>query len=276
MLDDGISRLAKQALPRKTSVETRLPFLRALILNLHCVGGLPQSGAGRIVLTEHIVEFLPCQFPLRSTTARLPPPMTIRGASSLRLRSSLIEGLRLLGARSILEVGAGTGNYTGALTASGFSVTALDRSPAMVEIGAHKTSARWILSDASALPLRTRSVDAIAGSECAAPSSRVPGSPCRIQACRARGRRDAGGSPRESRDAVVSPLFSRDRRGAAAASSDAWKFDHGDVSRRLFARRGGEDLLLGTRRSYFRSGTHAASSLVRFEFPRIDLGISAA
>jgi SAM-dependent methyltransferase len=74
----------------------------------------------------------------------------------------LIEGLRLLGARSVLEVGAGTGNYTGALTASGFSVTALDRSPAMVEIGAHKTAARWILSDASALPLRTRSVDAIA------------------------------------------------------------------------------------------------------------------
>lgn len=74
----------------------------------------------------------------------------------------LIEGLRLLGARSILEVGAGTGNYTGALIASGFSVTALDRSPAMVEIGARKTSGRWILSDASALPLRTRSVDAIA------------------------------------------------------------------------------------------------------------------
>ena len=74
----------------------------------------------------------------------------------------LIEGLRLLGARSVLEVGAGTGNYTGALTASGFSVTALDRSPAMVEIGAHKTAARWILADASALPLRTRSVDAIA------------------------------------------------------------------------------------------------------------------
>jgi SAM-dependent methyltransferase len=73
----------------------------------------------------------------------------------------LIDGLRLLGARSVLEVGAGTGNYTGALTASGFSVTALDRSPAMVEIGAHKTAARWILADASALPLRTRSVDAI-------------------------------------------------------------------------------------------------------------------
>ncbi len=76
---------------------------------------------------------------------------------------ALVEGLQSLGARSVLEIGAGTGNYTAALSASGFSVTALDRSPAMVEIGAQKTFARWILSDASALPLRTRSVDAIAG-----------------------------------------------------------------------------------------------------------------
>ena len=51
---------------------------------------------------------------------------------------ALVEGLRSLGARSVLEIGAGTGNYTAALTASGFSVTALDRSPAMVEIGAQQ------------------------------------------------------------------------------------------------------------------------------------------
>ncbi len=76
---------------------------------------------------------------------------------------ALVEALKSLGARSVLEIGAGTGNYTGALTASGLSVIALDRAPAMIEIGAHKTSARWILSNASALPLRTRSVDAIAG-----------------------------------------------------------------------------------------------------------------
>lgn len=79
------------------------------------------------------------------------------------IAAALIDGLRSLGARSVLEVGAGTGNYTGALTASGPSVIALDRSPAMVEIGARKTSAHWILSDVSALPLRTRSIDAIAG-----------------------------------------------------------------------------------------------------------------
>ncbi|MGA7870793.1 MAG: class I SAM-dependent methyltransferase [Candidatus Binatus sp.] len=76
---------------------------------------------------------------------------------------ALVEVLRHLRVRSVLEVGAGTGNYTGALTASGFSVIALDRSPAMVEIGARKASARWILADASSLPLRPRSVDAVAG-----------------------------------------------------------------------------------------------------------------
>ncbi len=76
---------------------------------------------------------------------------------------ALVKGLRSLGARSVLEIGAGTGNYTGALAAEGFSVTALDRSPAMVEIGAEKTSARWMLSDALALPFRAQAVDAIAG-----------------------------------------------------------------------------------------------------------------
>jgi len=76
---------------------------------------------------------------------------------------ALIEGLRCLRARSVLDIGAGTGNYACALTAGGLSVIALDRSPAMVEIGAPKTPAHWILADASAIPLRTRSVDAIAG-----------------------------------------------------------------------------------------------------------------
>jgi len=54
---------------------------------------------------------------------------------------ALIEGLRCLRARSVLEIGAGTGNYTCALMAGGLSVIALDRSPAMVEIGASKTPA---------------------------------------------------------------------------------------------------------------------------------------
>jgi SAM-dependent methyltransferase len=76
---------------------------------------------------------------------------------------AIVEGLRSMRARSVLEIGAGTGNYTNALTTSGLSVIALDRSAAMVEIGAHKGPARWILGDASALPLRRHSLDAIAG-----------------------------------------------------------------------------------------------------------------
>ena len=77
------------------------------------------------------------------------------------IADALVAGLRSLRAQSVLEIGAGTGNYTDALTKRGLSVVALDRSPAMIEIGADKTSAHWILSDASSIPLRTRSVDAI-------------------------------------------------------------------------------------------------------------------
>jgi ubiquinone/menaquinone biosynthesis C-methylase UbiE len=77
------------------------------------------------------------------------------------IADALVAGLRSLRAQSVLEIGAGTGNYTDALTERGLSVVALDRSPAMIEIGADKTSAHWILSDASSIPLRTRSVDAI-------------------------------------------------------------------------------------------------------------------
>ena len=77
------------------------------------------------------------------------------------IADAMVAGLRSLHAQSVLEIGAGTGNYTGALTEHGLSVVALDRSPAMIEIGADKTSAHWILSDASSIPLRTRSVDAI-------------------------------------------------------------------------------------------------------------------
>jgi ubiquinone/menaquinone biosynthesis C-methylase UbiE len=79
------------------------------------------------------------------------------------IADALVAGLRSLRAQSVLEIGAGTGNYTDALTKRGLSVVALDRSPAMIEIGADKTSAHWILSDASSIPLRTRSVDAIVG-----------------------------------------------------------------------------------------------------------------
>ena len=77
------------------------------------------------------------------------------------IADALVAGLRSLRAHAVLEIGAGTGNYTDALTKRGLSVVALDRSPAMIEVGAEKTSAHWILSDASSIPLLTRSVDAV-------------------------------------------------------------------------------------------------------------------
>jgi SAM-dependent methyltransferase len=98
----------------------------------------------------------------------------------LAIGVALVEGLRTLGARSVLEIGACTGNYTGALTASGFSVIALDRSPEMVEIGAHKTSARWILADAP-LPFRARSLDAITGVNVL---HHIPALPAALAECR--------------------------------------------------------------------------------------------
>ena len=79
------------------------------------------------------------------------------------IADALIDGLRALHARTILEIGAGTGNYTGALAASGLSIIALDRSLAMAEKGAQKTSARWILADGAALPFRRSTLDAIVG-----------------------------------------------------------------------------------------------------------------
>ena len=79
------------------------------------------------------------------------------------IADSLVAGLHSLGAKSVLEIGAGTGNYTRALAMSGLSVIAIDRSPAMAEIGARKAPAQWILADGDTLPFAKRSIDAVTG-----------------------------------------------------------------------------------------------------------------
>jgi SAM-dependent methyltransferase len=76
---------------------------------------------------------------------------------------ALVRGLHSLDAHRVLELGAGTGNYTGALDAHGYAITALDRSPAMLAIGAEKVRADWIVADAGRLPLRANTVDAVVG-----------------------------------------------------------------------------------------------------------------
>jgi SAM-dependent methyltransferase len=79
------------------------------------------------------------------------------------IADSLVAGLHSLGARSVLEIGAGTGNYTRALAASGLSMLAIDRSPAMAQIGARKAPAHWVLADGDTLPFGKRSIDAVTG-----------------------------------------------------------------------------------------------------------------
>ncbi len=73
---------------------------------------------------------------------------------------ALAGGLRRLGAKSVLEIGAGTGNYTAELASCGFRLVALEREPAMLRRGCAKTDARWLLADAHRLPLRCAAVDA--------------------------------------------------------------------------------------------------------------------
>lgn len=64
-------------------------------------------------------------------------------------------------ATAVLEIGAGTGNYTREIASHGIAITALDRSPAMVECGHAKAAARWVLGDALALPFRSGAFEAL-------------------------------------------------------------------------------------------------------------------
>ncbi|MGE0682099.1 MAG: class I SAM-dependent methyltransferase [Candidatus Binatia bacterium] len=64
------------------------------------------------------------------------------------------------GARSLLEIGCGTGHFAEWLASMGLWVVGLDRSPAMlVELHKRTPELRVILSDAHSLPLRDRAVD---------------------------------------------------------------------------------------------------------------------
>lgn len=76
--------------------------------------------------------------------------------------AALDAGLRSLGARSVLEIGAGTGNYTRELAAGRFDTVALDVSAGMIAIGRAKADVRWIRADAGGLPFSPGAVDAAA------------------------------------------------------------------------------------------------------------------
>jgi ubiquinone/menaquinone biosynthesis C-methylase UbiE len=77
--------------------------------------------------------------------------------------SAFADQLRAVSARRVLEIGAGTGNYTRELAGLGFDVTALDLSDEMIRKGCAKVAARWIRADARALPIAAGAVDAAVG-----------------------------------------------------------------------------------------------------------------
>jgi SAM-dependent methyltransferase len=90
---------------------------------------------------------------------------TPRGERASRAESQLLGWL--LGgfseARSILDVGCGTGHFTASLAQRGLLAIGLDRAPAMLTVLRQRQPARPVLlADAHALPLRDRSVDLVA------------------------------------------------------------------------------------------------------------------
>jgi SAM-dependent methyltransferase len=90
---------------------------------------------------------------------------TARGARASHAECALLEWL--LGwfpdARSVLEVGSGTGHFTRWLAARMLTAIGLDRSPAMLRAGGFGSGAfPGLLADAHRLPLRERSVDLLA------------------------------------------------------------------------------------------------------------------
>jgi ubiquinone/menaquinone biosynthesis C-methylase UbiE len=82
------------------------------------------------------------------------------------ISDALCDALGAIGARTVLEIGAGTGNYTAAIAARGFEIIAGDRSAPMIDRGRAKARARWMIFDALKLPLKDACVDAAVATCC--------------------------------------------------------------------------------------------------------------
>ncbi len=84
-----------------------------------------------------------------------------RGASPSVVRA-LVRHLGPAEGRSLLDVAGGTGNYAQVLAARGFSLTVVDAEPAMLARSVDKLGpGHAIVGDATALPVRDASVDAV-------------------------------------------------------------------------------------------------------------------
>jgi ubiquinone/menaquinone biosynthesis C-methylase UbiE len=80
--------------------------------------------------------------------------------SEPRVTDALAAGLRELRAASVLDVGAGTGNYAAELKRLGFNTILLDLSAEMLSAAVAKLGAIAIRADAHRLPFRPGSFDA--------------------------------------------------------------------------------------------------------------------
>lgn len=89
---------------------------------------------------------------------------TPRGRQSAMAEHRLLVWLlsSLSRARTVLEVGCGTGQFTGLLADSGFDVLGLDMAPAMIaRARCRLPTLPFVLADAHRLPFRSQSFDAV-------------------------------------------------------------------------------------------------------------------
>jgi ubiquinone/menaquinone biosynthesis C-methylase UbiE len=89
---------------------------------------------------------------------------TPRGRRADRAEGALLAWLLagFPGARRVLEVGSGTGHFARWLTAHGYRVVGLDRSPAMLrEADRLPGGGSLLLGDAHQLPVRDRAIDLV-------------------------------------------------------------------------------------------------------------------
>ncbi len=98
---------------------------------------------------------------MRSVYDQIGPDYTRTRRSDTRILRKLIELLQLPPGSSIVDVGAGTGNYSNALADHGYNVLALEPSRSMREQAQRHPKVCWIAGVAESIPLADAAVDAV-------------------------------------------------------------------------------------------------------------------
>ena len=87
-------------------------------------------------------------------------------AADPRITKRLVDLLQLPTGARLLDIGAGTGNYSCALAAGGYQVTALEPSRIMRDQGKKHSRLFWIAGEAESLPFESGSFDGIVMTLC--------------------------------------------------------------------------------------------------------------